>query len=217
MRCLNLQLKCPLCGRLCSIAKFDPSSFEDDIYEVQVKGLGRGKGVEVVSERSILDRSHGEIVVKIKDRILTLVKVLQDAEVLEEGEIRSKLELDAESPKVKELERPLNDLLIEKNNFDFRLDEKNNVITSLNEEKSALEKKLVNRDDELMKENIELKKHITELNETDESMNTECDSCEIVSALSGFLDDIEELIYECEDVEIERQYSKLRKLVSESE
>ena len=68
------QLCCPLCGRFASIRFFDPGSFESDIYGVDVRGLGRGKGVEVVSRLSVLDVP--EIVAPIRNRCLELIKII---------------------------------------------------------------------------------------------------------------------------------------------
>ena len=63
-----------MCGRFASLRFFDPSSFESDIYAVDVRGLGRGKGVEVVSRTSVLDVP--EIVVPIKNRCRELVRII---------------------------------------------------------------------------------------------------------------------------------------------
>lgn len=49
------QLVCPLCGRFVGIEHFDPRFFEHDIYAVEVRGLGRGRGFEVVGRYSVLD------------------------------------------------------------------------------------------------------------------------------------------------------------------
>jgi len=68
------QLCCPLCGRFASLRFFDPSSFESDVYAVDVRGLGRGKGVEVVSRTSVLDVP--EIVVPIKNRCRELIRII---------------------------------------------------------------------------------------------------------------------------------------------
>ena len=63
------QLVCPMCGKFSS---YDFSPCEDrDIYAVEVKGLGRGKGVKVVDRYSILDPEN-EAVKKIGDRLLEL-------------------------------------------------------------------------------------------------------------------------------------------------
>ena len=63
-----------MCGRFASLRFFDPISFESDIYAVDVRGLGRGKGVEVVSRTSVLDVP--EIVVPIKNRCRELIRII---------------------------------------------------------------------------------------------------------------------------------------------
>ncbi len=63
-----------MCGRFASLRFFDPGSFESDIYAVDVRGLGRGKGVEVVSRTSVLDVP--EIVVPIKNRCRELIRII---------------------------------------------------------------------------------------------------------------------------------------------
>jgi len=45
---------CPLCGRFVSLRIFDPSRFESDIYAVDVRGLGRGKGFTVSEVFSVV-------------------------------------------------------------------------------------------------------------------------------------------------------------------
>ena len=49
------QLACPLCGRFVSLSRFDPSGFDNDIYAVNMVGLGRGKGFAVGPSFSVLD------------------------------------------------------------------------------------------------------------------------------------------------------------------
>ena len=68
------QLICPLCGRFASLRFFNPNSFESDIYAVDVRGLGRGKGVEVVSRTSVLEVP--EIVVPIRNRCRELIRII---------------------------------------------------------------------------------------------------------------------------------------------
>ena len=64
------QLICPMCG------KFSPYDFspcgDQDIYAIEVKGLGRGKGVKVVNKYSILD-PRNEAVKNIGNRLLDLL------------------------------------------------------------------------------------------------------------------------------------------------
>jgi hypothetical protein len=50
-----MNIVCPLCGRHVPENVFDPSNFEDDIYAVDVTGLGRGYGFAVTEKYSILD------------------------------------------------------------------------------------------------------------------------------------------------------------------
>ena len=49
------QLACPLCGRFVSLSRFDPSGFDNDIYAVNMVGLGRGKGFAVGTSFSVLN------------------------------------------------------------------------------------------------------------------------------------------------------------------
>ena len=64
---------CPLCGKFVSVSKYDPSGFEDDILLVQVRGLGRGKGVKVVGKYSlldgVLDGEETHVLEQIRDRV----------------------------------------------------------------------------------------------------------------------------------------------------
>ena len=75
------QFICPLCGKFGSVRYFDPSDFEDDILLVQVRGLGHGKGVEIVEKYSLLDGSDPDLLELISDRIAVLYDLLyEDAE-----------------------------------------------------------------------------------------------------------------------------------------
>ncbi|MFC1804166.1 hypothetical protein ACFL0D_09430 [Thermoproteota archaeon] len=49
-----MNIACPLCGRHVPESVFDPSMFTNDIYAVEVSGLGRGMGFQVTSQYSIL-------------------------------------------------------------------------------------------------------------------------------------------------------------------
>ena len=92
------QLACPLCGRFVSLAYFDPSRFDPDIYVVNVTGLGRGRGVKVTGRYSILH--PGNITVElVKDRILNLAKVLVDHDCLKPQEVLSSLNIKTTDPK----------------------------------------------------------------------------------------------------------------------
>lgn len=67
---------CPLCGKFFSTRHYDPSDFEDDIFLVQVRGLGRGKGVEIIEKYSLLDGSNPELLDLISDRIAVIYDLL---------------------------------------------------------------------------------------------------------------------------------------------
>jgi len=72
------QFICPLCGKFVSVRYYDPSNFEDDILLVQVRGLGHGKGVEVVEKYSLLDGSDPELLELISDRVAVIYDLLYD-------------------------------------------------------------------------------------------------------------------------------------------
>jgi len=72
------QLICPLCGKFVSVRYYDPSDFEDDILLVQVRGLGRGKGVEIVETYSLLDGDETYLLDLISDRVAVLYNLLYE-------------------------------------------------------------------------------------------------------------------------------------------
>ena len=67
-------LQCPLCGKLTSPRHLDPTSFEIDILEKDVTGLGRGKGFSYSEAHSVLD--DADIVTKVGDRMIDLLSLL---------------------------------------------------------------------------------------------------------------------------------------------
>lgn len=76
---------------------FDPSGFDPDIYGVEVKGLGRGKGVKVTGRYSLLARGDPTVAL-IKDRILTLINVLIEHDCLTERDVRSVIRIPTAPP-----------------------------------------------------------------------------------------------------------------------
>jgi len=88
------QFICPLCGKFASVRYYDPSDFEDDILLVQVRGLGHGKGVEIVEKYSLLDGSDPALLELISDRIAILYYLLY--EDVEDDEAEVDLEDDEE-------------------------------------------------------------------------------------------------------------------------
>lgn len=81
-----------------SLSHFDPLAFDDDIYVVEVVGLGRGRGVKVVGQYSILQPGD-QTVELIKTRILNLLKVMLDNGVAKPNEVFGSLNLKAVSLK----------------------------------------------------------------------------------------------------------------------
>lgn len=74
---------------------FDPSGFDYDIYAVEVKGLGRGRGVEVVKRYSILDPDDEDVIL-IKNRLLVLLKLLEENRIVSKEEITDYLDRETE-------------------------------------------------------------------------------------------------------------------------
>jgi len=70
------QFICPTCGKFVSTRYYDPTNFRDDILLVQVRGLGRGKGVEIVEKYSLLDGSDPELLDLISDRVAVIYDML---------------------------------------------------------------------------------------------------------------------------------------------
>jgi len=57
---------------------FETTGFANDVFAVEVTGLGRGKGVKVTGTYSILQPGDATIEL-IKDRILEISKILLDS------------------------------------------------------------------------------------------------------------------------------------------
>ncbi|GAG89461.1 unnamed protein product [marine sediment metagenome] len=78
------QFICPICGKFVSVRYYDPSDFEDDILLVQVRGLGHGRGVEIVEKYSLLNGDNPELLELISDRVAVIYDLLY--EEVEEAE-----------------------------------------------------------------------------------------------------------------------------------
>ena len=74
------QFICPLCGKFVSVGRYDPSDFEEDILLVVVRGLGHGKGVEVVERYSMLQGENPELLDLISNRIAIIYDLLYEDE-----------------------------------------------------------------------------------------------------------------------------------------
>ena len=80
-----MNVVCPLCGRHIPETVFDPSEFQDDIYAVDVSGLGRGRGFQVTGQYSIL--GDPMIMGLISDRCHRILHIIQDGGYLPPQEL----------------------------------------------------------------------------------------------------------------------------------
>ena len=99
-------LLCPLCGKATSLRNYDPSTFDDDIYARDVRGLGRGRGFAVIGQHSILD--DREVTRLIGTRAVKIVALLLRHRVLSRNEILACLEIHTEEEAVLVLQDKLN-------------------------------------------------------------------------------------------------------------
>ena len=76
--------RCPICGLQRGIKKFDPSDSDLDITVIQLRGLGKGKGFEIVDEYSILSGEHPELLELISDRVAIVHDLLFETDDSEE-------------------------------------------------------------------------------------------------------------------------------------
>ena len=79
-----MNICCPLCGCHKPEEVFDPSNFEDDIYAVEVTGLGKGRGFAVTGRHSIQDPL---ILGLISDRCHRILHIIEDEGYLPPGEL----------------------------------------------------------------------------------------------------------------------------------
>lgn len=88
-------LLCPVCGKNSSLKHLHPIEFDDDIYAQDIQGLGKGKGFRTTGRISIL---HGsEVKDRIVPRLIVLLKLAIDEDVVSADEVRRRLGLrDAE-------------------------------------------------------------------------------------------------------------------------
>jgi len=153
------QLACPLCGRFVSLKHFDPTRFTDDVYEVEVTGLGRGKGVTVTGTHSILQPGDATIEL-VKDRILEISKILLDSNCLESREVLSKLRIQTVNPaELAKRDKVIESLSEEAINLKSRIDELSEKNVNLPKTISSLRKKIAEEDallGDLTEQNIKL-------------------------------------------------------------
>ena len=90
-------LSCPLCGKMSSIDRYNPNFFADDIFVVEVRGLGRGRGFEVsirdsiFSEHCRLDPNIDRALDDLRSRILDILNMLDDRGIIPEAELVARM------------------------------------------------------------------------------------------------------------------------------
>ena len=75
---------------------------------VQVRGLGRGKGVEIVKKYSLLDGSNPELLDRISDRVAVIYDMLYEG--VEDDEAEEEHPVDLEDDDEEEEDEDINDL-----------------------------------------------------------------------------------------------------------
>ncbi len=82
---IAMNIVCPLCGRHVPEHVFDPSDFDQDIYAVDVTGLGRGRGFSASEPYRILDDTR--ITGLIADRCHRILDMIERESRLPKGEL----------------------------------------------------------------------------------------------------------------------------------
>jgi len=90
---LMVMMSCPLCGKMSSVERYNPNYFADDIFILELKGLGRGRGFEVTNSSSIfsptnrtdsiIDRALSDL----RDRTFDILNMLDERGIIRETEI----------------------------------------------------------------------------------------------------------------------------------
>jgi len=92
-----VMMSCPLCGKMSSVERYNPNHFADDIFILELKGLGRGRGFEVTNSSSIfsptnrMDSIIDSALGDIRDRTLDILNMLDEQGIIRETEIVDKM------------------------------------------------------------------------------------------------------------------------------
>ncbi len=86
------QLVCPICGKFGSYDNFSVSK-DVDVVAVEVRGLGRGKGVKVEETYSVLDPDNENVRI-IGERLLELLEVFLENKCLDPYDVYKVLPKD---------------------------------------------------------------------------------------------------------------------------
>ncbi len=135
---------CPLCGKSSSLRYFAPTEMKLNIVVHSVKGLGRGRGFQVTSPRSIIeDPEYLDIRKQIADRLIELLTLLvrdgttSTSHILQQlgiaDEIKAKFAMMEEARKMQSLNLKI---------LAMELDEKRAKIAQMEEEKRPQPTKL---------------------------------------------------------------------------
>ena len=95
------QVVCVLCGKFSPHNGFSINK-DLDIIAVETRGLGRGKGTKVVSRHSIL-RSGDDYCIAVKDRLIQLVTLFLEKDLMRPHEVINLLPYDYENREMNEL------------------------------------------------------------------------------------------------------------------
>src|SRR5208337_1590492 len=86
-------MSCPLCGKMSSMERYNPNRFADDIFVIEVTGLGRGRGFEVTTRDSIfgihnrMDPDIDRTLCDLRDRTLDILNMLDERGIIKETEL----------------------------------------------------------------------------------------------------------------------------------
>jgi len=89
---VSLSIKCPLCGKQSPESSLHPEELDDDVYTVEVRGLGRGRGFANSEPTSAFDNpANGDLIGKIAERALSIVALMVEREYLGKSDVLEKI------------------------------------------------------------------------------------------------------------------------------
>jgi len=90
-------LTCPACGKLSPLSRYDPRDYEPDILVCELRGLGRGRGFEVTSVRSVFkDMASSNVRVAVErlcDGCLEILQMMLDNDIITKRDLIERLEI----------------------------------------------------------------------------------------------------------------------------
>ncbi|MDA4130792.1 MAG: hypothetical protein OK457_08485 [Thaumarchaeota archaeon] len=92
---MSRAVKCPLCGKQTPERSYHPENYEDDVFVVEVIGLGYGKGFSNSEERSAFeDPNCSELQNSLAERALRIVGFLVERGQLSADQVVSEIGLE---------------------------------------------------------------------------------------------------------------------------